>query len=158
VLQYGHIVSGDIISWWKTKFVHLLTLTLRINSMTVLKWPASSNPRGPTVMYHSIPVLSCSGSPCVQCLQPRCEQTTHMQWPLIFRKHFAGPKAQYKQASRIIMQLACRFSQSPLESSLMHVPLQPYWHRPSCRMWLHYSTSINLSAINPLLIWHPHNN
>jgi hypothetical protein len=43
----------------------------------VLKGLASSNPRGPALMFHSIHVLSRSRLLCVQCLQSICEQTKH---------------------------------------------------------------------------------
>jgi hypothetical protein len=44
----------------------------------VLKGLASSNTRRPTLMFCSIHVPSWSRLLCVQCLQPICEQTKHM--------------------------------------------------------------------------------
>jgi hypothetical protein len=113
LLQYGHRISVGNALWIRNK---LSTLTIQINFVPWF-WkdlhPAILEaPRG--LMFRSIRVLKVDA--CSVSLQPICEQAKHMpvmsewkhwwvsmsQWEHLLWT----PKAQYKAASRILMQLA----------------------------------------------------
>jgi hypothetical protein len=64
-----HLNTKQTLHFWKE-----WKLTIQIIHTMVLKGLASSNARGPTLMFRSIHVLSCSTLLCVQCL---CSQSVN---------------------------------------------------------------------------------